>query len=213
MADTPEQIRRHEFERWRKGNEFVEGLIHRLQVTKEACANRYMEVHHPEAVEIRHFTAASTECIFLYAEGYFVSTVMVTQAVAEGIRRFVLEFNGIKLDEKMKVPRIVTLLVKYGIISKKCANRIKRRADLKAPAVVRFLVKKKIITKKCAQAFDRIWGSFRNDVHHMNPKVATIPFRELAKRNIQDLAIIEREIVALKFGKDGALIRPKPQYW
>ena len=35
-----------------------------------------------------HFARASTECIDLYRDGHFISTVMTTQAVNEGILKF-----------------------------------------------------------------------------------------------------------------------------
>ncbi len=67
-----------------------------------------------------------------------------------------------------------------------------------------------IISPNCATAAENIWGSFRNDVHHMNPKVGRIKFPELAKQNLQNLAIVEREV----FGtEDGTLIPKQPKYW
>ena len=76
---------------------------------------------------------------------------------------------------------------------------------------IKELMNGNIISEDCAKASKRIWGSFRNDVHHMNPKVATIPFEALAKRNLQDLSVIEKEI----FGVDvnnGKLIPHQPKY-
>ena len=49
-----------------------------------------------------HFAKASSECIGLYRDGYLFSAVMVSQAVAEGIWRFVLERNQIQ-PKKLKV--------------------------------------------------------------------------------------------------------------
>ena len=69
-----------------------------------------------------------------------------------------------------------------------------------------------IITRQCAEAFDKIWGSFRNDVHHMNPKVADIPFRQLAQNTIKDLALIEGEIFAVNV-VTGAFVPVQRQYW
>ncbi|MHC4568580.1 MAG: hypothetical protein ACYTE3_22815 [Planctomycetota bacterium] len=69
-----------------------------------------------------------------------------------------------------------------------------------------------VISAACATASERIWKSFRNDVHHMNPKVATIPFPQLAKSNLQALAIVEREVFAVDFS-DGKLLPKQPQYW
>jgi hypothetical protein len=184
MSDTPEQIKRHELAmRFYFGNEFVEGLLARLKATKQECANRYMEVHHPQVVPIHHFTKASNECIFLYAEGYFLSTVMVTQAVAEGISRFVAERNDIECGKKIG-PQIVKLLVERG----------------------------KIISKKYENAFGRLWKR-RNDVHHMKPEVLDISFPDLAKKSIKDLEVIEGEIFAGSWSKDGRIILTNPKYW
>ena len=71
---------------------------------------------------------------------------------------------------------------------------------------------KNLISAECATASEKIWGSFRNDVHHMNPKVASIPFPQLAKSNLKALATVEREIFAVDF-KEGKLLPKQPQYW
>ena len=68
--------------------------------------------------------------------------------------------------------------------------------DVDRPAVAAALVEQKIISTACAEAFGRIWHSFRNDAHHMNASVSAVPFRELARRNMVDLAAIESEIFA-----------------
>jgi hypothetical protein len=46
----------------------------------------------------------------------------------------------------------------------------------------------------------------------MNPKVASIPFPQLAKSNLKALATVEREIFAVDF-KEGKLLPKQPQYW
>jgi len=69
-----------------------------------------------------------------------------------------------------------------------------------------------VLSSECAEALGRIWRSFRNDVHHMNRGVSAVPFRNLAKRNLIDLAAIEREIFAATFDA-GRLIPVKPISW
>jgi len=174
MADIPECVRR------RMIGDDLQALF---EATIQERVNRHLEVSPQKIIANHHFAVASDECIRLYTDGYFLSTVMVTQAVAEGIRRFIVERNEIKPDDGMEGPQIAETLVKKGIISKDCAD-----------------------------AFNRIWKSFRNDVHHMNPKVATIDFPGLAKRNIQDLAAIERKIFAVKMD-NGRFIPTNPKYW
>jgi hypothetical protein len=73
-------------------------------------------------------------------------------------------------------------------------------------------VHKGIISNDCADASERIWHSFRNDVHHMNPKVTNIPFKQLAKQNLQALAIVEREIFGVNI-EGGKLVPKQPLYW
>lgn len=164
-----------------KRAQLQQGLRSSLAQTIEQRIDRYLEIEHQGIIGDHHFAAASSQCIDLYRDGYFISAVMVSQAVNEGIMKFVAERNGIK--EKKKHSELME--------------------DFK---------QKRIISSKCAQASERIWGSFRNDVHHMNPKVASIPFQELAKRNLQNLAIIEKEIFGVDV-KDGGLVPHHPQYW
>lgn len=157
-----------------------QNLRSELESTIDQRVERYLEIDHQGIIGAHHFAKASSECLNLYRDGYFISAVMVSQAVNEGIIKFVAEKNGIERKEFLEW--------------------------------IDEFVKKDIISKKCAEATTRIWESFRNDVHHMNPKVASIPFQKLAKGNLQDLAIIEKEIFGVNF-KDGKLVPHHPQYW
>lgn len=73
-------------------------------------------------------------------------------------------------------------------------------------------LKSNIISNECAEASNYIWESYRNDIHHMNPKVGKINFQKLAQQNLKDLAIIEKEIFGHSF-KNGAIIPNQPKYW
>ena len=154
-----------------------------LEQTIEIRVERYLEVEHQGIIPNHHFAAASSECIDLYRDGYLLSAVMVSQSVTEGILRFVLKRNQIQPDP-----------------------------GVDCPAVTAMLVEKKIISTECDEAFVRIWGSFRNVVHHMDPTVSTVLFRKLARRNIVDLAAIEREIFECTFS-NGNLVPVQPCYW
>lgn len=89
-------------------------------------------------------------------------------------------------------------------------NRV--QADRDRQTLATTLVERGILSAGCAEAFGRIWRSFRNDVHHMNPSVTGVPFGELARRNLTDLATIEREIFAVSFD-NGKLVPIQPRYW
>ena len=107
---------------------------------------------------------------------------MVTQAVNEGILKLVAERNSIDYE------------------------------NIKRDALLTTLQSTDIISKDCYEASKQIWDSFRNDVHHMNPPVATIDFQDLAKKNIHSLAVVEREVFGADV-QDGKLILKHPEYW
>jgi hypothetical protein len=172
MDGIDETLRRDELRR---------SMREELDSSLEDRVDRYLEVEHQGVIPAHHFAQASSECIELYRDGYFLSAVMVSQSVTEGIWRFVLERNGIEYDPDR-------------------------------PSQAAVLVQKSLLSSECADAFGRIWRSFRNDVHHMNPGVSNVPFRELARRNLRDLASIEREVFAVSFDA-GRLIPAQPKYW
>ena len=150
--------------------------------TRAERVERNLEVNRQRIIGSHHFAQASTECIDLYTHGFFIATVMTTQAVNEGIIKFVAARNNIKRDN-----------MNHSELSKTLKD-------------------KGIITQDCYDASEQIRGSYRNDVHHMNPPVAEIDFPELAKKNIHNLAIIEREIWATNFD-NGRVITIQPKYW
>ena len=78
--------------------------------------------------------------------------------------------------------------------------------------LVQELSQRALLSSAAVEAAKRIIRSFRNDVHHMNPAIARIDFPALAKRNLQDLAAVEREIFETS-NVDGALIPKNPQFW
>ena len=93
-------------------------------------------------------------------------------------------------------------------------NQINRK-NVKCDALLPILVSKGILSQDCSDASEQIMRSFRNDVHHMNPPIGTIDFQtwaKLAKKNIQNLAIVEREIWATNIN-EGKLVPIQPKYW
>lgn len=163
-----------------------QNLQSELEATIDQRVERYMEIDHQGIISGHHFAAASSECINLYRDGYYISAVMVSQAVNEGIVRFIAERNDIDIhlnNNRGETKNISTLIDEFE--------------------------GKNIISHSCAEASRYIYKSFRNDVHHMNPTVATIPFQQLAKRNLQCLATVEKELFGMD--KDGKCTQPK--YW
>ena len=153
----------------------------------EEKISRYLEIEHQGIIGGHYFANASSECIYLYRDGYFIGAVMMSHAINEGIIKFVVERN--KINRNRKDGRTKTI-----------------------DELIRELKDKDIISEKCAAASTKISGSFRADIHHMNPTVAKIPFQNLAQQNLKHLSTIEREI----FGHDikkGAIAPHQPKYW
>ena len=152
------------------------------ELTREARVDRYLEVDRQRIIGSYHFAQASTGCIDLYRDGHFIATVMTTQAVNEGIIKFVAERNNIQYE------------------------------NMTLSALLQTLATQNIFSQNCFEASDQIRRSYRNDVHHMNPPVAKIDFSELAKRNINSLAVIEREVWATNIN-EGKMIPIQTKYW
>lgn len=157
------------------------GILSEVESTLNDRVERYLDIGYQGVIAGEHFAPASAECIRLYRDGYFLSAVMVSQAVTEALWRFVLERNAIEATGD--------------------------RAEM-MPG----LIERGIISSHCADAFLRIWRSFRNDVHHLNPKVSTIPFQQLSRRNLMDLGQIEREVFGVTF-ELGRMVPNQPKYW
>jgi len=170
---SPEEARRH----------YIRQSLHEdLERSIDERVDRFVTIMHQWVIPAHHFAQASAECIHLYRDGYFLSAVMVSQAVNEGIWKFILERDNLPYDPDRKA-----------------------QAD--------DLVERRIISRECADASLRIFRSFRNDFHHMNPRVAGVPVLEIAPRNILDLALIEREIFAVTFPMPGKMTPVHRRYW
>jgi hypothetical protein len=155
-----------------------------LESTIEARIDRYLSVNHQWFIANHHFAHASRECLLLFRDGYFTSCIMVAQALSDGILKFVAERNNLQQAEKERKQAFAKRMQESGIVS-----------------------------EAFTKALDQIQGSYRNDFHHMNPPVATVNLEELARRNIMDLAVIEREIFECSVGPDGKFVLKNPQYW
>ena len=150
--------------------------------------DRYLEIEHQEVIGYHYFAPASSECIFLYRDGYFIGAVMMSHAINEGIIKFVSERNNIQKN--------------------------KNKGDSKTiEEIINELMERRIISTNCGDASMKIWKSYRNDIHHLNPKVAEINFKQIAKQNLKHLSVIEKEIFNFTIDNNGVLIPKNPQYW
>ena len=149
--------------------------------------DRYLEIEHQGIIGGHFFAPASSECIYLYRDGYFIGAVMMSHAINEGIIKFVAERNGIQKNITEGTTKTVEELI----------NELRE---------------KKIISTGCGDSSMQIWRSYRNDIHHMNPTVANIDFKKLAQQNLKYLSTIEKEIFDYK-NNNGAIAPTQPKYW
>ena len=170
-----------------KKKEVENDLRAEFEVTVKDRVNRFLQIGHQNIVAASHFAQASTECLLLYRDGHFIATVMMSHAINEGIIKFVADRNALKLTMPNGDFKSLDLLI----------EELKQAGKF---------------SDACAEASQGIYRSFRNDVHHMNPKIAQIDFPSLAFKNIQRLALIEQEIFAFEMEK-GALNPKNPAYW
>jgi hypothetical protein len=149
--------------------------------------DRYLEIERQGIIGGHYFASASSECIYLYRDGYFIGAVMMSHAINEGIIKFVAERNDIQKSRTDGTTKTIEDLIN----------------DLRG---------KEIISTDCGNTSIKIWRSYRNDIHHMNPTVAKIDFKQLAKQNLNRISIIEKEIFDFKI-KNGAISPTNPKYW
>jgi hypothetical protein len=164
-----------------------EGIESQCKSSIEEKIDRYLEIEHQGIIGGHYFAQASSECIYLYRDGYFIGAVMMSHAINEGIIKFIAERNEIEKCKDDGNTKTIAELI----------NEFRKNA---------------IISKSCADASMGIWKSFRADIHHMNPTVAKIDFTKLAKQNLKHLSIIEREIFDFKI-RDGVIVPSQPNYW
>jgi hypothetical protein len=145
--------------------------------------DRWYELNHTRFIPAQHFSEASSECLYLYRDGYFVACVVLSQSVSEGIIKFVAERNGLG-----------------------------KNADWNIPDGLREMVEKQIVSGALEADALAIYHSYRNDFHHMNPTVAKLNARKIAVENIPRLQRIEREIFGFTT-QDGKIRPAQPKYW
>ena len=153
----------------------------------EGKIDRYLEIEHQGIIGPYYFADASSECIYLYGDGYFIGAVMMSHAINEGIIRFLAERNAIERNKPSGTTKTVEDFIKE-------------------------LREKNIISNACGDASMGIWRSYRNDIHHMNSTVANIDFKKLAQQNLKNLSTIEKEIFDFEI-RNGAIAPTQPKYW
>ena len=81
---------------------------------------RCLEIEHNRVIGSQHFSQASYECIQAFRSGMFLSCVMLTHSVNEGIIKFVADRNLVKRTRNL--PDTLNKLVSLNLITNACAQ-------------------------------------------------------------------------------------------
>ena len=164
-------------------------LINNYIADVESKVDRFLKVDVQKLIPSHCFSETLSECIKIYYEGFFIATVMMSHSINEGIIKFIAEKNNIDIESIKKEEK--KKWIEF------CLKKFK---------------KENIMTDTCYNASEAILKSFRNDIHHMDPKISQISFIELAEKNIKHLMTIEKEIFGFEFTEQG--INPNQRkYW
>jgi hypothetical protein len=151
------------------------------------------------------FDAASTECRDMFRDGHFYGCICLSQSVAEGIAKFILQVHHAGVGKQNRPIESCKRPAKGRSLLKKLKGLKSGTRNGKPMSVV---------SEKCLNAFDCIEGGDRDDFHHLNREVVT-DRGELEKRAeacVMALYDIESEL----FGFDitsGSLTPHQRQYW
>lgn len=143
-------------------------VIHRQDLTflqRRGRIERYYEVRRKnrDSRPGHHFSTPMDDCFDTYQSGLFVACAMMTHPINEAIIRFVIDRNDRKELHQEKLCCAITIL-RNG----------------------------KLLSSEAAKASIAIYGSYRNDIHHMTEKVTEIEdWHDFAKRNLRNLAKVE----------------------
>jgi len=130
-----------------------------------------------------HFSSPSHECIEVYRDGHYFSSVSLSHALVDGITRFVLSRN--KLKPGNNVENRILRLRKGGLITDVCSEAMSRIWGAKR------------------NDFHHMNSAVITDPNTL---------KKMAKGNIADLAIIEGELFSCSIN-EGRVNVKKPLYW
>lgn len=151
------------------------------------------------------FDLASTECRDLFRDGHYYGCICLSQSVAEGIAKFVLEVHREKVGKQQRPIESC----RKPMTGRQLIARLK-----KLKGGTRNDMPISVLSQRCIEAFERIEGRDRDDFHHLNKDVA-MDREKLEKRAeecLSDLYDIESDLFG--FGIENGAVTPfKPQYW
>ena len=165
-------------------------LRRRFEFELEAMSTRYQRAKLHRFIPAGFFSAGSRECRDLYVSGNFYGAIVLTQAVAEGLGKFLADKNGLPMKDDPRAQ----------------ASALRHRPN------------GALVSETAWKAFARIRGApaeDRNDFHHFNPSVpqATATLEARALECIDALYKIESEVFAVDMSSPGTVRPVHGQYW
>jgi len=184
----------------------------RLQLREEDEGKMQQRIERLQRVRVHKiiphvwFDFASTECHDLFRDGHYYGCICLSQSVAEGLAKFILERHKCKVGkqgrpiESCKKPATSRGLIK---MLKGLKGGVRNGSPMAA------------LSSKCLEAFDRLEGGDRDDFHHLNRSVTSdrVKLEKRAEECVRALYDIESELFEFSVSEGGALIPHQPLYW
>ena len=161
-----------------------ESLRQRFEQSLAARVQRRQSAPVHAAIPAEWFAAASRECRDLYVDGHFYGAICLTQAVAEGISRFLTIRNGHR-DTGNHNSRIA-LLKKRGVISTEAYRAFK------------------VIEGGDRNDYHHLNANIEIDLEKLELR---------AGECVRSLFAIQLEVFAFSVGEGGTMVVANPQYW
>jgi|SRR5579863_1385411 len=183
----------------------------RKQIQKDDASNFEPRVARVQRTRLHRiiphvwFDAASTECRDMFRDGHFYGCICLSQSVAEGLAKFVLEVHRFKVG---KQKRPIELCEKPGTGRQLIDWLRSLKSGLYNGQPM------SVLSEKCLKAFACVEGGDRDDFHHLNKRVIT-DFTKLEKRAEECVAAlydIESELFGFEL-TPGGLTPYRSEYW
>ena len=88
--------------------------------TLSTRVDRYLKINVHDIIPYHFFSNASSECKQMYVDGHYYGCISLSQAVAEGLSKFIIEIKKIRASKDFKTR--IDRLTKANMISNDSAN-------------------------------------------------------------------------------------------
>lgn len=104
-------------------NNIEQNLRRRFEAELEVRIRRTDELNYQKVIGAHYFSAASTQCLELYRDGYMLGCIMCSQALLEALLKFVAKRNG--LQYKKEIDELIADIEERQILNTRAVSSAK----------------------------------------------------------------------------------------